>query len=107
MANGSGQDMDMRELKGLEIAARCKIAYKNGAWLVPSQSGNGTYTVVLKADGDSCTCENRPSGAARAGRPAPGARPRPVRRAAAAGAAGRAAGTWPGRGVQAEGRGAA
>lgn len=36
MANGSGQDMDMRELKGLEIAARSKVIFQDGAWLVPS-----------------------------------------------------------------------
>jgi transposase len=48
----------MRELKGLEIAARCKIIFKDGAWVVPSQSGNGTYTVILSAAGDRCTCED-------------------------------------------------
>jgi transposase len=50
--------MDMRELKGLEIAARCRITHKSGKWLVPSQSGKGTYAVVLKPEGDSCTCED-------------------------------------------------
>ena len=48
--------MDLRELKGTEIAARCRIDYRGGAWLVPSQSGNGRYTVKL--DPDSCTCED-------------------------------------------------
>jgi transposase len=50
--------MDMRELKGLEIAARCRITYKSGTWLVPSQSSKNTYSVTLKPDGDSCTCED-------------------------------------------------
>jgi transposase len=50
--------MDMRELKGLEIAARCKIAFSAGAWIVPSQSGKGTYRVILKPDGDSCPCDD-------------------------------------------------
>jgi transposase len=50
--------MDMRELKGLEIAARCRIAFKDGAWIVPSQSGNGTYRVTLTPQGDSCACED-------------------------------------------------
>lgn len=50
--------MDMRELKGLEIAARNRIAYKDGAWLVPSQSGTRVYKVVLKAGEDSCECED-------------------------------------------------
>jgi transposase len=50
--------MDMRELKALEIAARCKIEFKDGAWLVPSQSGNGVYKVVLDADVPTCACED-------------------------------------------------
>jgi transposase len=50
--------MDMRELKGLEIAARCKITFSDGAWHVPSQSGNGKYRVVLKPEGDTCSCDD-------------------------------------------------
>ncbi len=56
MGTQGGQDMDMRELRGLEIAARCRIEYKDGAWLVPSQSGNGKYRVTLAPD--SCTCDD-------------------------------------------------
>jgi transposase len=50
--------MDMRELKGLEIAARSRIGFQEGVWLVPSQSGNGTYRVTLKPAADACTCED-------------------------------------------------
>ena len=50
--------MDMRELKGLEIAARSRISFKDGAWVVPSQSGKGTYRVVLSPQGDSCPCDD-------------------------------------------------
>jgi transposase len=50
--------MDMRELKGLEIAARSRIGFQEGVWLVPSQSGNGTYRVTLKPGADACTCED-------------------------------------------------
>jgi transposase len=50
--------MDMRELKGLEIAARCRLDYQDGAWLVPSQSGKGTYRVTAKGGAESCTCED-------------------------------------------------
>src|SRR5205809_609762 len=50
--------MDMRELKGLEIAARCKIVFDGTAWVVPSQSGNGKYRVTLNPDGDSCDCDD-------------------------------------------------
>lgn len=56
MANGSGQDMDMRELKGLEIAARCQITFDGEAWLVPSQSSKAKYRVTLSPD--SCACED-------------------------------------------------
>ena len=50
--------MDMRELKGLEIAARSKIVFDGDAWIVPSQTGTGRYKVVLRPDGDTCTCED-------------------------------------------------
>jgi hypothetical protein len=50
--------MDMRELKGLEIAARCRMAFKDGAWIVPSPNGNGTYRVTRTPQGDSCVCED-------------------------------------------------
>ena len=50
--------MDMKELRGLEIAARCRIGYKDGVWIVPSQSGNGAYRVFLTPRGDSCECED-------------------------------------------------
>ena len=52
-----GCEMDMRELKGLEIAARCKLAFQESAWLVPSQSGNGKYKATLQPV-TSCTCED-------------------------------------------------
>jgi len=48
--------MDARQQRGLEIAARCKIAQKNGTWLVPSQSGHGKYAVFLDPEKPSCTC---------------------------------------------------
>jgi transposase len=49
--------MDMRELKGLEIAARMRVVYKDGAWVVPSQSGTTTYKVTLRP-AVSCTCDD-------------------------------------------------
>lgn len=48
--------MDLRELKGLEIAARRKLTFDGEAWLVPSQTGDGKYVVTLRPD--SCTCED-------------------------------------------------
>src|SRR5260221_294759 len=50
--------MDLRQLKGLEIAARFKIGFDSGNWIVPSSSGNGKYWVVLEPTGDTCTCED-------------------------------------------------
>jgi transposase len=46
--------MDARQQRGLEIAAIAKITQKNGAWSVPSQSGQGRYTVDPKTS--HCNC---------------------------------------------------
>ncbi len=49
--------MDMRELKGMELAARARIAFEDGAWQVPSQTSAVTkYRVTL--DPPTCTCED-------------------------------------------------
>jgi transposase len=50
--------MDMRELKALELAARAKITWDGGAWLVPSQSGNTPYRVTTWPGAESCECED-------------------------------------------------
>jgi transposase len=48
--------MDMRDLKSLEIAARQRIVFDNGAWLVPSQTSATKYRVSLNPV--SCTCDD-------------------------------------------------
>src|SRR5947209_618761 len=48
--------VDLRELKALELAARSRIVFNLGRWLVPSQSSNKVYTVTLSPP--SCTCED-------------------------------------------------
>jgi transposase len=49
--------MDLRELKALEIAARTKIVFADGVWLVPSQTSPASkYRVTLDPIG--CTCED-------------------------------------------------
>lgn len=48
--------MDAREQRGLQIAALCKLQKKGGVWLVPSQSGNGRYTVCPDPTNPHCTC---------------------------------------------------
>jgi hypothetical protein len=50
--------MDVRELKAPELAARAKITWDGGAWLVPSQSGNTPYRVTTWPDAESCTCDD-------------------------------------------------
>ena len=49
--------VDLRELKALEIAARSKVVFADGAWSVPSQTGSNHYRVALKPEA-SCTCED-------------------------------------------------
>jgi hypothetical protein len=47
---------DERQVKGMEIAAVCKVIRQDdGTWLVPSQFGNGRY-VVNTGDDLHCTC---------------------------------------------------
>ena len=48
--------MDLREQRGMELAATRIITQKKGVWLVPSQSGSGKYQVNIMADKCSCTC---------------------------------------------------
>jgi hypothetical protein len=43
-----------RQLKGQQIADRCRITNQNGLWLVPSQSGKGKYTV--RPEVGYCSC---------------------------------------------------
>jgi transposase len=50
--------VDLRELKGLEIAARSRIAFDGGVWIVPSQTSSGKYRVTLKPGADACTCDD-------------------------------------------------
>lgn len=48
--------MDAREERGLVIAAVCNIVKKGKVWLVPSQSGNGKYTVCPDEQCPHCSC---------------------------------------------------
>jgi transposase len=50
--------MDMRELKALEIAARCKIVWDNDAWVVPSQTSAVTKYRITIGETPSCTCDD-------------------------------------------------
>jgi len=49
--------MELRQQRGLELAATRKIRFQNGNWVVPSQTGDGRrYQVHIKAEVFSCTC---------------------------------------------------
>jgi transposase len=48
--------MDLREQRGMELAATRTINQKAGIWIVPSQAGNGFYRVHLMPKIASCTC---------------------------------------------------
>jgi transposase len=50
--------MDLRQLKGLEIAARHKLTYEGGVWLVPSQSNAGTIYRVTLGELLGCECDD-------------------------------------------------
>jgi transposase len=50
--------MEMRELKALEIAARSRVVYDDGAWVVPSQSSGGNYRVRIGMNDLHCQCED-------------------------------------------------
>ncbi len=52
-----GPTLDLRELKALELAARAKIVFTNGHWLVPSQTTpSASYRVVIEPP--FCECED-------------------------------------------------
>src|SRR5437660_817199 len=53
-----GCNVDLRELKALELAARAKIVWTGEAWSVPSQSGNQPYRVSVWPGAESCTCDD-------------------------------------------------
>jgi hypothetical protein len=54
---GTEQGADFLQQQ-LELAARARIVQEGYAWVVPSQSGNGTYRVTLAPGKESCTCED-------------------------------------------------
>jgi len=47
---------EARKQRGILIAAIAKIIQKGKAWIVPSQSGNGKYTVVPDPQAPFCSC---------------------------------------------------
>ena len=50
--------MDLRELKALELAAKTRIAFRDGAWHVPSQSSPATAYRVALGPTPCCACQD-------------------------------------------------
>lgn len=48
--------MNNREMMGIQTTNTCRIIKSKNGWLVPSQSGRGSYTVALRNDRPTCTC---------------------------------------------------
>jgi transposase len=48
--------MDMRQQKGIEIAKKGGITETPKGWIVPSQSGNGSYLVYKEGMRTACSC---------------------------------------------------
>ncbi len=48
--------MEAREERGLAIAATTKIQHTKDGYIVPAQSGNGTYTVKMDGCKPQCSC---------------------------------------------------
>ncbi len=51
-----GKNLTDRQLRGLQIAKTCRIRKSSSGWIVPSQSGSGSYIVKLDKHEPSCTC---------------------------------------------------
>ena len=48
--------LQIRKQKGIQIAKTRKVVRDGYKWLVPSQSSNRSYEVVLRIDKSTCTC---------------------------------------------------
>lgn len=55
--------VDMRQIKGKQIAETCRIVKTEKGWQVPSQSGHGTYLVYTESllSKPKCTCPDHES----------------------------------------------
>ena len=50
------EQIEIRKVKGLEIAKTSRISKVGNNWHVPSQSGSGFYVVQSNGFGATCTC---------------------------------------------------
>lgn len=61
LPNNGDAKVDARQQRGLEIAAIFKVTQKGKIWIVPSQTGNGKYTVCPDKEHPHCTCPDHES----------------------------------------------
>ena len=50
------QQIQIRKQKGQEIAKKGNVKFQGNKWLVPSQSSNKQYEVMLGLGTSNCTC---------------------------------------------------
>ena len=50
--------MDLRQIRGMELAETRSIRRQGAFWIVPSETGRGTYRVHLMEKWASCTCSD-------------------------------------------------
>jgi transposase/predicted nucleic acid-binding Zn finger protein len=56
ITDGIHNGVEVRQQRGLAIAARFKITQKSGIWFVPSQSGPTKYIVRIDRESAFCSC---------------------------------------------------
>ncbi|MEM0143809.1 MAG: SWIM zinc finger family protein [Candidatus Parvarchaeum sp.] len=62
----SSDDMNNKQMRGLNIAKTQRILNRGHEWIVPSQSGHGNYIVTMNMEGRHpfrrCTCPDHELG---------------------------------------------
>src|SRR6185369_7959783 len=51
-------ELTPRQIKALQIAATSQLKRKGNVWIVPSQVGQGEYTVNANPESPNCTCRD-------------------------------------------------
>lgn len=52
------EQLQARKNRGYEIASKRNLKFINGKWSVPSQRTRNPYTVILRMDKSTCTCDD-------------------------------------------------
>ncbi|MGB8535823.1 MAG: hypothetical protein WCD57_05375 [Acidobacteriaceae bacterium] len=51
--------MDLRQQRGMELAATRTIRRKGQTWMVPSQVDTGVYSVNISSEQPTCSCREQ------------------------------------------------